>query len=472
MIVREQLFIDGSWQEPAGRQAVSVTDCATEEPMGSVPAGALEDVERAVAAARRAIDVWRDWPVAERAMALEQIASGLEARRDELAVLIAREVGTPVTTGLITQVDMPITLLRNAAALVREYAFEEQVATSVVVNEPVGVVACITPWNFPLSQVVSKVASALAVGCPVIVKPSSEAPLSLFVLADVVADAGVPRGMFNVVSGSGAVLGEALARHPDVDMISFTGSTEVGRMIGELAAHTVKRVALELGGKSPNVILDDIDVERAMRDGLARSLLNSGQTCSALTRMLVPADQLHDYEEAARALISEYPVGAPLEKETKLGPLVSAAQRDSVRAYIGAGVSEGATLVTGGADAPAGFERGYYVRPTVFSAPNNDIAIAREEIFGPVLTIIPYADEADAVRMANDTIYGLAAGVWSGDRDRAEAIARRLRAGQVHVNGPAFNPLAPFGGYKQSGYGRERGRFGLDEFLEIKSLQF
>jgi aldehyde dehydrogenase (NAD+) len=333
------------------------------------------------------------------------------------------------------------------------------------------VVGAITPWNYPLHQVAAKVAPALAAGCTVVLKPSEVAPLNAFVLAEIIHDVGLPAGVFNLVTGTGDVVGEAMSAHPDIDMISFTGSTRAGKRISEVAAGTVKRVTLELGGKSPNVILDDADLEQAVTDGVGKAFLNSGQTCSALTRMLVPRSKLAEVEAIAKAAAETYTPGDPFGESTRLGPLVSEAQRERVRGFIQKGQEEGARLVTGGAEAPEGLEQGYFVRPTVFSDVTTDMTIAQEEIFGPVLSILPYDDEEEAVRIANDTIYGLAGGVWSGDAERAKAVARRIRTGQVEVNGGSFNPMAPFGGYKQSGKGRELGKFGIEEYLETKSLQ-
>jgi acyl-CoA reductase-like NAD-dependent aldehyde dehydrogenase len=345
------------------------------------------------------------------------------------------------------------------------------VGNSLVVREPIGVVGCITPWNYPLHQIAAKVAPALAAGCTVVVKPSEVAPLNAFVLADIFDAVGVPAGVFNLVTGYGPIVGEAIAAHRDVDMVSFTGSTRAGKRVSEVAAGTVKRVALELGGKSANVILSDADLAKAVPDGVGKCFLNSGQTCSALTRMLVPRDKLAEVEELARTAAGTYAPGDPFDASSRIGPLVSAVQRDRVRSYIDKGVGEGARLVVGGTEAPEGLDTGYFVTPTVFSDVTRDMTIAREEIFGPVLVIIPYDTEDEAVDIANDTDYGLAGGVWSGDADHAKSVARRLRTGQVEVNGGGFNPMAPFGGYKQSGNGREFGSFGLEEFLEVKSLQ-
>jgi acyl-CoA reductase-like NAD-dependent aldehyde dehydrogenase len=333
------------------------------------------------------------------------------------------------------------------------------------------VVGCITPWNYPLHQIAAKVAPALAAGCTVVVKPSEVTPLNAFVLAEIIDSLGLPPGVFNLVPGLGPVVGEAMAAHPGIDMISFTGSTRAGKRVGEVASGTVKRVALELGGKSPNVILDDADLMKAVPDGLGKCFLNSGQTCSALTRMLVPRERLAEAEAIAAGTLPHFAVGDPLQPGHTLGPLVSNAQRERVRGYIRKGIEEGAKVVAGGEEPPEGLPEGYFVQPTVFSEVTPEMTIAQEEIFGPVLVLMPYDDEDDAIRIANDTIYGLAGGVWSGDDERARRVARRIRTGQVEVNGAAFNPLAPFGGYKQSGHGRELGKFGLEEFLETKAIQ-
>jgi acyl-CoA reductase-like NAD-dependent aldehyde dehydrogenase len=377
----------------------------------------------------------------------------------------------PKSLSLLVQAGLPLMDFQNTAALINDVQFEEQVGNSLVVREPVGVVGAITPWNYPLHQVAAKVAPALAAGCTVVLKPSEVAPLNAFVLAEIIHDVGLPAGVFNLVTGTGDVVGEAMSAHPDIDMISFTGSTRAGKRITEVAAGTVKRVTLELGGKSPNVILDDADFERAVADGVGKAFLNSGQTCSALTRMLVPRSKLAEVEAIAKAAAESFTPGDPFGEDTRLGPLVSEAQRERVRGYIQKGQDEGARLVTGGAEAPEGLDKGYFVRPTVFSDVRTDMTIAQEEIFGPVLSILPYDDEEEAVRIANDTVYGLAGGVWSGDVERAKAVARRIRTGQVEVNGGSFNPMAPFGGYKQSGHGRELGKFGIEEYLETKSLQ-
>jgi aldehyde dehydrogenase (NAD+) len=471
VIERDKVYIDGAWVPSTGKGTIDVVNSTTEEVMGHIPAGTAEDVDKAVKAARKAFETWSTTSVEERAKYLTRITEGLQARMDEIATLVSQEVGMPKSLSLLVQAGLPLMDFQNTASLVNEVQFEEQVGTSLIVREPVGVVGAITPWNYPLHQIAAKVAPALAAGCTIVLKPSEVAPLNAFVLAEVIDDIGLPAGVFNLVTGTGDVVGEAMSAHPDIDMISFTGSTRAGKRITEVAAATVKRVTLELGGKSPNVILDDADLEKAVADGVAKAFLNSGQTCSALTRMLVPRSKLAEVEAIAKATAEAFTPGDPFGEATRLGPLVSAAQLERVRGYIKKGEEEGARLVTGGAESPEGLEQGYFVRPTVFSDVTTDMTIAQEEIFGPVLSILPYDDEEEAVRIANDTIYGLAGGVWSGDAERAKAIARRIRTGQVEVNGGSFNPMAPFGGYKQSGRGRELGKFGIEEYLETKSLQ-
>ena len=472
MLVRDKFYIGGRWVAPSSADTIEVHNAGTGAVMGRVPAGTEKDIDAAVAAARGALQSWSETEPEKRAEFLEKISAALKARADELARTIAQEVGMPLKMASRIQAGLPIANFANYAKLVKEFSFESRVGNSLVVREPVGVVGAITPWNYPLHQITLKVAPALAAGCTVVLKPSEVAPFNAFMLAEAAASAGLPAGVLNIVTGYGAAAGEALVRHPGVDMISFTGSTRAGKRISEIAAQSVKRVALELGGKSASVILDDADLAQAVKSTLNGCYLNSGQTCTALTRMLVPQSKYDEAAKIAAEIAAGFSVGDPLAESTRLGPLTSKAQLERVRGYISKGLAEGAELVAGGAEPPEGVPPGgYYVRPTVFGKVRNDMTIAQEEIFGPVLSIIAYRDEEDAVRIANDTVYGLAGAVWSKDEARAQRVARRIRAGQVDVNGGAFNMNAPFGGFKQSGHGREAGVFGLEEFLEYKSLQ-
>jgi aldehyde dehydrogenase (NAD+) len=471
MDVRDKVYIGGSWVPSTGSETIDVVNATTEEVIGRIPQGTPEDVDKAVAAAKDAFGSWSETSVDDRAKYLQRIAEGLQARMEPLAQLITEEMGMPVRLSQMIQVGLPMTTFMSMSQVLQEVPFEEQIGNSKVLREPVGVVGCITPWNYPLHQIAAKVAPALAAGCTVVLKPSEVAPLNAFVLAEIVDEVGLPPGVFNLVSGTGPVVGEAIAAHPDVDMVSFTGSTRAGRRVSELAAQTVKKVAVELGGKSPNVILEDADLERAVQSGIGECYLNSGQTCSALTRMLVPRSKLEEVERIAKQVAESYTPGDPFAEGTRLGPLVSETQLERVRGYIRKGIEEGAKLVTGGEDKPEGHDKGYFVQPTVFSEVKPDMTIAQEEIFGPVLSIMPFDTEEEAIRIANDTIYGLSGGVWSGDLEHATKVAKKLRTGQVSINGGQFNPLAPFGGYKQSGHGRELGKFGLEEFLTVKSLQ-
>ena len=471
MEVRDKLYIDGAWVASSGKGSLEVFDSNTEEVIGTIPEGTAEDVDRAVQAAAAAFSEWSAVSHDERAKLLARVSEGLAARTDEIGETISKEVGMPLSLAKMIQVGLPAGAFAEMASRVTDFAWESEVGNSLIVREPIGVVGAITPWNYPLYQIALKVAPALAAGCTVVLKPSEVAPLNAFALAEVIDDVGLPAGVFNLVTGIGSVVGEAIAGHPKVDMVSFTGSTRAGKRVMTLAAETVKKVALELGGKSANIILEDADLDTAVPAGLFACYLNSGQTCSALTRMIVPRSKLADVEEKAKAAAEGYAPGNSLEKATNLGPLASAVQRDRVRGYIEKGISEGAKLVTGGAEPPEGLEKGYFVRPTVFSEVTSEMTIAQEEIFGPVLSILPYDTEEEAIAIANDSVYGLSGGVWSADKAHAEEVARRIRTGQVDINGGAFNPSAPFGGYKQSGVGRERGEFGFEEYLEVKSLQ-
>jgi betaine-aldehyde dehydrogenase len=472
MLVRDKIYVDGAWMPPmAPSGMLDVTDSGSEEVIASVVAVGREDVDRAVAAARRAQEAWAARPVAERADMLDRLQAGLLQRADEIAQLICAEVGMPLAQCKQIQAAYPAMIAGFAAAEARRFGFEEQVGNSLVVREPIGVVGCITPWNYPLLQAMQKIAPALAAGCTVVLKPSEVAPLSAFILAEVIDAVGFPKGVFNLVSGDGPTVGEAIAAHPQVDMVSFTGSTRAGKRVSELAAQTIKRVALELGGKSVNLILPDADLEQAVSAGLRNCFLNSGQTCIAQTRMLVQRAQHDRVVQLVKDKAEALRVGDPRDEATRIGPLSSAAQRERVRGYIRKGVEEGATLVTGGAEAPKELPVGYFVKPTVFANVKNEMTIAQDEIFGPVLSILPYDTEEDAVRIANDSIYGLSGAVWAGDVEHAKAVARKLRTGQVIVNGGRGDRGAPFGGYKQSGIGRESGKYGLEEFLELKALQ-
>ncbi len=450
-------------------ETIPVTNPATGEIVAQAPAGTSAHVDQAVAAARAAFPGWAATDPAERAAVVRRIAEGLQARAEEIAVTITAEMGSPITMSRTAQIGFPVAVANSFAALAADYAWTEQVGNSLIVREPIGVVGAITPWNFPLQQIMSKLAPALVAGDTMVFKPSEVAPLTARILAEVTAEAGLPAGVSNVVYGTGEVVGEAISAHPDIDMISFTGSTRAGRRISAVAAQTVKRVALELGGKGANVILDDADLAKAVEKGLMMVFTNSGQVCGAWPRMLVPAARHDEIVELAVAAAAQYTVGDPTDEATRLGPLVSEDQRRKVDGYIERGIADGAKLVFGGPGRPAGLD-GAYVRPTIFAGVDPDSAIAQEEIFGPVLTIIPYTDEDHAVAIANSTMYGLTSGVF-GEPEHALAVARRLRAGQVDVNGAPWNALAPFGGYRQSGNGREFGHFGLDEYLETKSIQ-
>ena len=473
MIQRKELYIDGKWVQAAGKGSIDVYSPTDGALLAQIPEGNATDADAAVQAARRAFDAWSATPPAQRAEYLKKIQEALKARTDEIARDITLEMGMPYKLSQMIQVGSPAASFGMYARLLGSFAFEEQVAHSKVLREAVGVVAAITPWNYPLHQIAAKVAAALAAGCTIVLKPSEIAPLNAFHLAQIIDEVGLPAGVFNLVTGYGPVVGEALVTHPAVDMVSFTGSTRAGKRVSELASATVKRVALELGGKSAAIILDDADFKRAVKSEVGNCYLNSGQTCTAHTRMLVPESRYDEVAALAVEAAKAYRPGDPLVAETTLGPLASKMQQDRVREFIAKGSAEGAQLLTGGAQLPEGVNaNGYYVAPTIFGRVAPDSTIAQEEIFGPVLSIITYKDEDEAVRIANASIYGLAGAVWSGSEEHAEKVARRLRTGQVDINGGPFNISAPFGGYKQSGNGRELGKYGLEEFLEYKALQF
>nr|WP_203673199.1 MULTISPECIES: aldehyde dehydrogenase family protein [unclassified Streptomyces] len=460
------MYIDGAWRPAAGHESIEVVNPADEQVIGSVPAGTSQDVDAAVRAARAALPAWAATAPADRAALIGALRDRLAARREEIAGTISAELGAPLGFAAAVHTDLPIAVAGSYAQLAASYAFEEKVGNSTVLQEPVGVVGAITPWNYPLHQIVAKVAPALAAGCTIVLKPAEDTPLTAQLFAEAVDEAGIPAGVFNLVTGLGPVAGQALAAHDGVDLVSFTGSTAVGKQIGATAGAAVKRVALELGGKSANVILPSADLAKAVNVGLGNVFANSGQTCSAWTRMLVDADRYDEAVEIATAAAAKYVPG------DRLGPVVNAKQRDRVRGYIRRGIEEGARVVAGGPDAPEGFGDGYYIRPTVFADVTPDMTIAQEEIFGPVVAILKYQDEDDALRIANGTVYGLAGAVWAAEESEAVAFARRMDTGQVDINGGRFNPLAPFGGYKQSGVGRELGAHGLAEYLQTKSLQF
>ncbi|WP_431677434.1 aldehyde dehydrogenase family protein [Kitasatospora sp. KL5] len=465
-------YIGGTWRPAAGPDTIEVINPATERPIATVPAGTPAEVDEAVAAARAAAPGWAAAGREERLAALTRLRDGLVAHRTEIAETVTAELGTPIGFADAVQAGTPIAVASAYLDVLADYAFHEKVGNSTVYAEPAGVVAAITPWNYPLHLIVAKVVPALAAGCTVVLKPSEETPLIARLFARIVDGAGLPPGVFNLVTGLGTVVGAALAAHPGVDVVSFTGSTAVGRAIGESAGRGIKKLSLELGGKSASVVLPGADLARAVNVNLANVFANSGQTCTAWTRLLVHRDQYEEALAIAAASAGKYAPGDPADPATRVGPLVSARQRERVRGYIAGALEDGARLVAGGPEQPDGLEQGYYVRPTVLADLPPDATAAQEEIFGPVLVVLPYDDEEHALEIANGTEYGLAGAVWAGDDDSAAAFARRMDTGQVDINGGRFNPLAPFGGWKNSGVGRELGRHGLEEFLQTKSLQF
>ncbi|MGW1944325.1 aldehyde dehydrogenase family protein [Streptomyces sp. NPDC001940] len=462
MKAHDGMYIGGEWRVAAGADTIAVVNPADEQVIAHVPAGIAEDVDAAVFAAHEAFPAWAATPPAERAAKIAALRDVLVTRKDEIAETVTAELGAPLQFSQMVHAGVPVLVAGSYAELAASYPFEEKVGNSTVYAEPVGVVGAITPWNYPLHQIVAKVAPALAAGCTVVLKPAEDTPLTAQLFAEAIDEAGIPAGVFNLVTGLGTVAGQALAEHEGVDLVSFTGSTAVGRQIGATAGAAVKRVALELGGKSANVILPSADLAKAVNVGIANVMGNSGQTCSAWTRMLVHTSRYDEAVELAGAAAAKY--------GDRIGPLVNAKQQARVRGYIEKGVEEGARLVVGGTETP--HEKGYFVAPTVFADVTPEMTIAQEEIFGPVVSLIRYEDEDDALRIANGTVYGLAGAVWAGDEAEAVAFARRMDTGQVDINGGRFNPLAPFGGYKQSGVGRELGSHGLTEYLQTKSLQF
>ena len=470
-IVRDSFYINGEWVKATSSDTLEVTTSGTGELYATIPAGTVEEANSAVEAAAAAFTGWANTSPKERGEFLTRISEKLAERTDEIALVIANEVGMPLMLSKGIQVGLPTAAFADHAQHANEFTWEKEVGNSTFMYEPFGVVAAITPWNYPLYQISLKVAAALAAGCTVVLKPSEVAPINAFILADIIDEVGLPKGVFNLVTGLGPVVGEAIVAHPKTDMVSFTGSTRAGKRVMQLAAEMVKKVSLELGGKSANVILEDADFTAAVNSGVFAAYLNSGQTCSALTRMVVPRSRLAEVEDLAVAAAAGMTPADPITGTSLLGPLVSAVQQQRVRDYITKGIDEGARLICGGVTPPEGLEKGYYVTPTIFSDVRNDMTIAQEEIFGPVLSIIPYDTEEEAIQIANDSPYGLAGGVWASTDEKATEVARKMRTGQVDINGGAFNLVAPFGGYKQSGIGRERGLLGFEEFLEVKSVQ-
>lgn len=465
-----QFFIDGAWVDPAVPATLDVINPATEEAYTQISVGSKADVDKAVAAAKKAFASFSKTSVAERLALLKKILEVYNARFEDIAVAVSNEMGAPLSFARDAQAWAGRAHMESTIWALENYTFSEKRGSTTVVKEPIGVCALITPWNWPLNQIVCKVAPAIAAGCTVVLKPSEIAPISGIVWAEIMEEAGVPKGVFNLVNGNGPDVGQVMAGHPDVDMVSFTGSTRAGIIVAKTAADTVKRVAQELGGKSANIVLPDADLETAVTKGVQGCFGNSGQSCDAPTRMLVPADRHDEALTFAKAAAEAHKVGTPTAEDTDLGPVVSQLQFDKIQRLIEAGIKEGATLVTGGLGRPEGLNRGYYVRPTVFGNVTNDMTIAREEIFGPVLSILPYKTEEEAIAIANDTVYGLAAYVQSQNIEHARAVALEMRAGSVYLNYPDWDTHAPFGGYKQSGNGREYADWGIHDFLEIKGI--
>lgn len=471
MQTHDKLYINGEWVPPRGSDTIQVIDPSNEEVCGQVPSGNQQDVDAAVAAAKHAFKAWGQSSAAERSELIKKLSEKVTANMQKIGELCALELGTPLQTSVAVHGGMGVGVVSSYIEVPFEMEKEEQLGNSKVIKEPVGVCAFITPWNFPLHQIVAKVMPALAAGCTMVLKPSSDTPLTAYYFAELMDECGFPPGVFNLITGPGRTVGEAMCTHPDVDMVSLTGSTEAGRRVAALAAETVKRVGLELGGKSASVVLEDADIAKAAGTAGGSICMNSGQVCAALSRLIVPRSKQDEAVAAARAAAESVKVGGAFEDGVTMGPVASKSQRDTVVDYIQKGIDEGATLVTGGTTPPEGRNTGYFVQPTIFSDVSNDMVIAQEEIFGPVLAIIPYDSEEEAIEIANDSIFGLSGAVWSGDNDHGLSVARKIRTGQVSVNGGAFNIAAPFGGYKQSGIGRELGPHGLTEFTETKAIQ-
>jgi len=470
MLNKLQFYIDGKWVDPAEPKTLEVIDPSNEEAFARISLGSKADVDKAVAAARRAFPAWSRTSKEERLALLQKIVEIYQKRYPEFVETISREMGAPLSLSKNAQAAMGIAHFSQAMKILKDFQFEQVRGTTAICYEPVGVVGMITPWNWPINQIACKVAPALAAGCTMVLKPSEVAPMNAVLFAEVLDEAGVPPGVFNLVNGDGPTVGEAMSHHPDIDMMSFTGSTRAGIAVAKGAADTVKRVAQELGGKSANIVLDDADLQKAVVGGVLNMFSNSGQSCNAPSRMFVPKAKQDQAAAIAKATAEKAKVGDPFAEGTQLGPVVSEAQFNKIQGLIKKGIDEGATLVTGGLGRPEGLNRGYYVRPTVFANVTNDMTIAREEIFGPVLSILPYETEEEAIKLANDTPYGLSGYVQSGSIEHARAVAAQLRTGNVHLNGASVDLNAPFGGYKQSGTGREWGEFGFEEFLEIKAV--
>ena len=466
-----KFYINGSWVEPAANNTLAVENPATLEQCATIAIGSESDVDTAVAAAKTAFETFSRTSVEERAALLDKIAEIYMARIGDIAEAIREEMGAPISLASTAQAYAGLAHITEAAKILRNFAFSEDLGAHRVVKEPIGVCGLITPWNWPMNQVTCKVAPALAVGCTMVLKPSEVAPLSSYIFTEIMHEAGVPAGVYNMVNGDGPGVGTALSKHPDVDMMSFTGSTRAGSLVAQNAAPTVKRVTQELGGKSPNIVLDDADLQAAVTRGVLHMYNNTGQSCNAPSRMLIPRGRLAEAEQIAAAVSETVVVGDTADKDTTMGPVVSKVQWDKIQGLIQRGIDEGAKLVCGGTGLPDGVDAGHYVRPTVFSEANNDMTISREEIFGPVLTMIPYDSEEEAIRIANDTPYGLAGYVQSGDMEHARAVAGKIRAGNIHINGASGGPDIPFGGYKQSGNGREWGAHGFTDYLEIKAIE-